>query len=180
MKLLPALAALFVLFSCSTATVRAQTQALDDANTVAMLKANYLFNFSKHSDWPSDKKQGKFVIGVLGDDDIFEELVDRYATKNIGSQVLEIVNITEPYDLSEVHVVYIAPSHLNKTADVVAASSESNTMVITDLASRLQAGTVFNFKIADNRIQFEVDLEEAEERGIIIGEKIKSWAYNKQ
>ena len=164
-----------------TSKVKSQdTQTLDDANTVAMLKANFLFNFSKYSDWPTESKQGSFVIGVVGDADIFEELVDTYATKSIGSQMLEVKMLEAPYDLSNIHVVFIGHQAKGDIAGIMTGADSKNIMVITDLEPRIQQGTIINFRVVDSRIQFEVDLSEAAERGIMIGEKIKSWAFNKQ
>ena len=50
-------------------------------DTRAVLKALYIYNFATLTDWPSDYKSGDFVIGVLGESSVFDELQKKYRGK---------------------------------------------------------------------------------------------------
>ena len=41
-------------------------QTIPADNTVAIIRANYLYQFANNSDWPSENKKGPFVVGVVG------------------------------------------------------------------------------------------------------------------
>src|SRR5688500_10416091 len=48
--------------------------------------ANIIYHFTKYIDWPEDKKSGDFVIGVIGDTPLFNELKKIISNKTAGSQ----------------------------------------------------------------------------------------------
>ncbi|MGY8918043.1 MAG: hypothetical protein ACKVJ6_07205 [Flavobacteriales bacterium] len=52
---------------------------LDEANTIAITKASFLFQFAKSNDWPNDKKQGNFRIGIQGNTALYNFLVEKYS-----------------------------------------------------------------------------------------------------
>ena len=55
-------------------------------------KHNYCFvaNFAKNVNWPDDHFNGNFIIGVYGDQDLFNQLNKSYTDKLIGSQKIKV------------------------------------------------------------------------------------------
>ena len=62
-------AGLAVLAGVGWALQGLQDPKMDTSNTVAPLKAQYLFQFAKGNDWPAEVKDGPFLVGVQGNPD---------------------------------------------------------------------------------------------------------------
>src|SRR4051794_22318576 len=50
------------------------------------VEANIIYRFTKYIDWPGDRKSGDFVIGMVGDTPLYDELKDFTAAKTVGRQ----------------------------------------------------------------------------------------------
>ena len=55
-----------------------QGDELDNADTQAIMKANFLFHFAAANEWPVETKKGPFRIVVIGNERLFQELIDKY------------------------------------------------------------------------------------------------------
>ena len=50
---------------------------LPDDDVVAMMKANYLYQFSNNNNWPTESKKGKFYVGKADLPRILKEYKDK-------------------------------------------------------------------------------------------------------
>ena len=50
------------------------------------IHAAMLFNFIKYVQWPNEGEAGEFVVGVIGDDNVFNTLNQWYNGKAKGSK----------------------------------------------------------------------------------------------
>lgn len=153
---------------------------VDDTDTIAIMKANFLFHFAAANDWPEEAKVGTFRIGIVGNERLVEELVDKYAMKPIRQQVLEIVQLDkkdvqagppEPF----CHVLYVEEGQGN-LAMLSVALRDAPTMLVSHQPGGLSEGALINFVTQSNRLRFSIDPEEAKRRKLLIGNKILSWA----
>ena len=58
----------FSLLSMALVPSKTSDTQLDDADTIAITKANFLFQFASFNDWPEDRKKGPFKIGIVGNE----------------------------------------------------------------------------------------------------------------
>ena len=94
---------------------------LDETDTRAVTKANFLFHFAASNEWPVSVKEGEFHLTVIGNERLHAELVDKYAMKLIGFQPLRIHGYNRTEDLPSeefYHLVYcdIGGAELNRLA----------------------------------------------------------------
>ena len=52
--------------------------------------AVFLYNFTRYVDWPNNVRTGDFVIGVLSDDNIYNELMGIANGKSVGGQIVSV------------------------------------------------------------------------------------------
>lgn len=149
---------------------------LDPTDTQAIRKASFIFHFAIGNNWPESERSGDFVIAILGNKNIYEELVDKYATKPIGSQSLKIVNLENAQFEEVPHVLYVDKSMYSELPAIISKTSDQHTLIVGDNPGSLEAGAVISFKVVDSRIRYEINTEAAKSRNITIGSKIASWA----
>ena len=104
---------------------------LDEKDTNSMIKANYLYNFAKLVGWPDKKAKGNFVIGVLGDPTLYQQMIKRYADKSIGSQPMEIVQLLGTDQIGDMHMLFVSRAMESKVGQITDQAAKKGTMVVT-------------------------------------------------
>jgi len=160
----------------SSPAILGQDAELDNTDIQATVKASYLFNFAKYSDWPEDWKSGVFVIGVAGNPGVLKELREKYSNKPIGSQILEIREIKGPELAGEkIHVLFVGKD-FRDYASLVKSCRKIPVLIVAESDGALDAGSLVNFKAVDGVLKFEVNDTRARQAGIKIGDLLKGWA----
>lgn len=171
------LVSLSIFASCVVSWGQVQS-SLDETDTRAVMKANFLFHFAASNEWPASVKTGPFNLAVIGNERLYEELVDKYALKMVGAQPLKIQSYPDvaSYPLeSTSHLVYceIGGVELQKLAK---ALEPLPVLLVADSQGALDRGAFINFVAVGNRIRYEINAVKAGEKGVLIGNKIMSWA----
>jgi hypothetical protein len=154
----------------------AWAQTIPDDNTVAIIRANYLYQFANNSDWPSENKKGPFVVGIIGNTDVFDIMVGKYASKPIGSQLLTVIGPNEVATAPHVHVLFIDRSRKADLAKYARDLRGVSTLIVTNWEGALAQGAHINFLSIDGSIRFEMNKTGMLESAITPGVKIVQWA----
>lgn len=149
---------------------------VDDADTRAIVKASYLYNFGVQCDWPAEYKQGRFQIAVLGNDAVYHELASKYVGKPVGGQVLEIIRATEIEDIERPHVVYVSEAYHGDLAELCELTEAKPMLIACEMPGALNQGGTVNFIVKDSKIRYELNAALAAEKGITLGTNIVHWA----
>lgn len=166
---------IILLFLGLSIVAQCQKIGLDETDTQANIKASYLFQISKYTDWPDETKQGPFTIAVIGNNSLFNILRDKYANKPIGSQLLQIAYAEKVAELpSSAQIVYVSSEKdLNECLKV---SKKKAMLIITELDEALESGANINFVKQEGIIRFELNDSQSQKKGILFSDKLKGWA----
>lgn len=142
-------------------------------DTRAVLKALYIYNFATLTDWPSSYKSGNFVIGVLGDSKVFDELQKKYRGKVIGRQkiVVEKISVDEISNKT-VHLLFIASDQASKTNMLSNKLQDKSTLIVSEKNGSLSSGAVINFIVDNNKQAYEISRKNAKLRKLVIASKL--------
>ena len=153
---------------------------LDAADTIAITKASFLFQFARSNDWPEETKEGNFKIGIHGNRVLCNFLVEKYSNQSIGSQMLEVVWYEEAEMSEYTHILY-SESEGEDLDRLIKSTGNQPVMVVTSLNGGLQMpkGAVMNFLVQSSKIRYELDMDNAVLRGLIVGNRIMSWAVTR-
>lgn len=150
---------------------------MKDVDTTAVVKAAYIYNFAKLIDWPSANKEGNFIIGVYGTTSVYKELINKYSTKRIGTQDIEIKKLSESPAVGSVHVLFVAQSNIKDLKAILSNLQYEPVLVITESDGAINTGSIINFLVIDNSLKFELNVSEAKNRQLIVGSRLKDLAY---
>lgn len=153
-------------------------QSLAEDNTVALVRANYLYQFAINNNWPKECKSGKFKVAIVGNLDLFEVMATKYGSKPIGSQSMEIIAQNEFRPDQNYHMIFLDKSRKTDLARIVKAYKGSGTLIITNFDSALKEGSHINFRNLEGNIRFELNKPGMDESGITAGVKILQWALS--
>ncbi len=148
------LALFFLLFACCFfCVVQAQEQEVKD------LHAAMLYNFVKYIQWPTEAENGDFVIGVLGQQDVYNTLKARYEGRLKGSKKYVIVKLNDPAEAVNCAVVYLGKSKTREFEALKAICDGKSILTITDSGNLGKKGSCVNFKEVDGKLKFEINQE---------------------
>lgn len=150
---------------------------LRNENTPAIIKASFVYNFAKLVGWPDKKSDGNFRIGILGDADLYKQIIEKYSGKQIGNQVIEIVQLLSPEQMPELHILFISRKAAEMTAPISSKLNKEHTMIITEDEKGLSNGATLNFVVVDNQQKFEISETNAASQELTIGMTLKSLAH---
>lgn len=121
-----------------------------------MFKALFMYNFTKNIEWPTEYKQGDFIIGVLGNSPIIDELDKIAARKTVGNQKIVIKRYATLDEVNQCHILFIPTTKSNVLADAVAKCNSNATLIITDKPGLVHSGAALNFVKVDGKQKFEI------------------------
>lgn len=137
-------------------------------------KALFLYNFTKYIDWPDSYKQGDFVIAVIGNSTIVDELNVISSKKKVGTQNLIIKKLANPSQISKCHIVYLPPYKSGSLRSTLAVLQGKNTLVVSDGNNLVQQGAGINFIETGGKQGFEIKKKNIENKGLKVSGSLLS------
>ena len=135
-----------------------------------------VFNFTKYVQWPDHATSGEFVIGVVGNADIYNTLNGWYGGKPRGSKTYIIKKFNSASEVTDCHVLYIDKSKSNDFDAVNDKVKGKGTLVITDKSGLGEKGSGINFKTVDNKLKFELNQKAIEASNLKVSGALSSMA----
>lgn len=142
---------LAILLVSATMSVSAQERPVHE------IHAAMLYNFIKYVQWPNEGEAGDFVVGVIGDENVFNTLKLWYDGKAKGSKKYVIKKLASPDEANGCQVVYVGKSK-NRDFDVIKTSvTGKSVLTITDGNGMGHKGSCINFKVIEGKLKFELN-----------------------
>ena len=145
-------------------------------DTNAKIKAVYIYNFTKYIEWPKDYRETSFVIGVMGETTLYQELEKISATKKVFDQSIEIKKFTSSSDLSKCHILYIPSGNKESFSAIVSKIQSYSTLIVTDTPGMAAKGSAINFVIMANRQKFELNESNAVKYNLKVSNSLEALA----
>ncbi len=99
------------------------------------INAAYIYNFTKYIEWPAEiTKTGNFVIGIIGNSPVYDELTSIAKQRKIGTKNIEVRQI-KPEDAKFCHVVVVSNSSCNVLKQLSELTKSKPILVITEKES---------------------------------------------
>lgn len=149
-----------------------------DKDTTAIVKASYIYNIAKLVDWKDPQmKNGNFVIGIMSESNIYQELIRKYSNKSIGKQPIEVRKMARSETVGKCHILYVPSSALSLLPAIHSNLAGSGTMIITDHPGGLSKGAIVNFSPINGVVKIELSIPNATSQGIQVGATLKQLAH---
>ncbi len=135
-----------------------------------------VFNFVRYVQWPDHTASGEFVIGIVGNGDVYNTLNTWYGGKPRGAKTYVIKKFSSANDVTDCHVVFIDKSKSGEFEDINNKVKGKGTLVITDKNGLGEKGSAINFKTVDNKLKFELNQKALEASNLKVSGALSSMA----
>jgi hypothetical protein len=134
-----------------------------------------VFNFTRYVQWPAEGSN-EFVIGVIGNTDMFNTLQAWYGGKPRGAQTFVVKKFNSAADVTDCQVLYIDKSKSGEFDTATAKLKGKSTLVITDKTGLGEKGSGINFKTVENKLKFELNQKAIEASNLKVSGALSSMA----
>lgn len=171
------LGSLLLAFFCLQA-VSAQPGA-DGATLERSVKAAFLVKFLGYVDYPDGVAPAgePLVIGVLGADDVADELRQITAGRSMNGRAVAVRKLHAGDALGKLHLLFIGDDDLADIEKALAAVRQTPVLTVTEIGRNVRQDSVINFRMVDERVRFEVSLDAAEKNNLKLSSRLLAVAY---
>ncbi len=152
------------------AFVHAQAQA----PTEYEIKAGFVYNFAKFTEWPDGgrgSRDGWLVLCIMGADPFGTAFRDLEG-KLIHGRTLRVKRDATLEALRDCHVLFVADSEERRVLAVLKAVEKHPVLTVSDIDGFPDAGGMIGLVAAGNRIQFDVNLTAANNANLRISSQL--------
>jgi len=143
-------------------------------NTEYKLKAAYLYQFTKFTQWPDNlfiDKNTPIQICILGRNP-FGKSLDGFSGKTSQNRDLTIRHLSSLQKISGCHVVYISRSEDKKLPHILKKIAHSPVLSVSDINNFAERGGIIGFIPKQRKVGIEINVEASRTAGAKISSKL--------
>jgi hypothetical protein len=146
-------------------------QALEPLESQVM--AAMLFNFTKYVEWPADTvaSNNQFVICIAGNNPFIGNY-DRYQNKISKGKIVNIREINGPQEVTGCNLLFIDQSEQALVAAYLQQTARMPILTISNINQFVSKHGIIGFGRRDDRISFEINLEESRRSRLIFSSNL--------
>src|SRR5579871_5708171 len=128
--------------------------------TEYQVKAAYIFNFLKFVEWPGDAPDagGKWIVGVVGDSPVGEELTRLSEGKEVLGRSLQIKRLQGAESFRDCNILFISPSERKRWPSILSALRGSSVLTVADMEDFVGSGGMVQLLVEDTRVRMVIDV----------------------
>lgn len=135
-----------------------------------------VFNFVKYVQWPANDDSKEFVIGVIGNSEIYNTLHTWYGGKPKGGKTYVIKKFSNASEMTDCQVIFIDRSKSGEFEAVNNKVKGKGTLVVTDRNGLGNKGSCINFKTVDEKLKFELNQHAIEASNLKVSSALTNMA----
>lgn len=165
----------FLTLLIATAPYRADAQLLSEHD----VKAAFLVNFAKFTEWPAGAfpdAASPFVIGVAGDEALRRGIDHLAKGKLFSGRALQTRNVKDANDVSQIHLLFIGRLPGFRAEDILKALNGLPVLTVGDALGFCTEGGMIAFLLERDRLRFEIRFDATEDAGLKVSSRVLALA----
>lgn len=132
------------------------------------VEAAFIYQFTNYIEWPKNRgpsSDGPFVITLVGNSPLYQELEGVAKSKTIKSRPIEIRKGSGDIgQLQSSHIIVVTSEDEGSLKDVLAKARKTSSLVISAAEGFAEKGAMINFFKDGERLRFEINRTALEEK----------------
>jgi len=152
--------------------IMALTRIQAQQETDYKVHANIIYRFTKYIDWPANKKSGDFIVGIVGDSPLYDDLKALSANKTVGDQKMVVVKMSPSANSYACHMLFVSEEESSSLKRIVNLTAGTATLIISESEGLARRGSCINFITVDERLKLEINKSNIEQRSLRIASEL--------
>ncbi len=146
---------------------------------VEKVEASFIASFMRYVRWPEQESMKTFTVGVYGKNhNIINELNQSLNGKSIGFAKINVIEVSELEDIKKCQVLFIPNGKSSRLKRDLDQLGRNAIMTVTEEQNYTPAYSIINFRIVNNKLTFQLNNEVAEQKNIVVSNKLAQMARN--
>jgi len=141
-------------------------------NTNYALHANIIYRVTKYINWPENNKSGDFVIGIVGDSPLFDELKELVAGKKVDKQKIVIAKLSPSAPSYNCQILFVCEDASSRFKKIVSKTANTSTLIISEADGLASEGSCINFVIIEDHLKLEINKKNIENRDLKVASEL--------
>jgi hypothetical protein len=143
-----------------------------------LVKAAFIFNFAKFTEWPADAfadAASPLRVCVL-DQDPFGDVLKAIEGRNIGDRKIAIARMSRMQNVGHCHLLFTGRSERERLAQILDDIGDHPVLTVTDAPKFASDAGIINFKVVGGKVRFAINLGAAERARLKLSSRLLSLA----
>jgi hypothetical protein len=143
------------------------------------IKAAFLFNFARFTEWPDQAFAGPtapLVLGIYGVDPFNRSTLDEISSRSISGRRVEVRKMDDPKTLGDCHIIFVNGIDDKNLATLMSSIKNKPVLTVGESEKFGPSGGMIRFYIEDTKVRFEVHLPQVQRANLKISAKLLSLA----
>jgi hypothetical protein len=131
----------------------------------------YVYNFTKYIEWPKDKNNSDFVVGVYGESGITTMLNKYISSKHVGERPIVVKVISTPEEAAQCSIIFIPADQNTKLKQLSEQLKSKPILIICEKLGMSKKGASISIYLDeddDDKTKFEISRTAISASGLII------------
>lgn len=146
--------------------------------TEVTLKAAFLYNFAKFTEWPQEAlpAAAPLVACVIGDQAVGNALQQTARGRLVSGHAISVARVTLEGPWPSCHLLYVSGVAVKQAAEVAAALRGAPVLTISDLDEFARLGGIAQFFVENGKMRFGINLASAKRSRLQLSSKLLALA----
>jgi hypothetical protein len=143
-----------------------------------VLKAAFLYNFAKFSEWPADALAPgqRLAMCVVGDGALVSALGQTLKGQAIEGHQLTVTVLKAGESAAACHLLFVSASEIRRSAAVLTEVRGASVLTVSDAEAFAEASGVAQLIVENDRMRFAINIAAAQRSRLNISSKLLSLA----
>ena len=153
----------------------AASDGVDTLPDVA-IKAAFLYNFAKFTEWPALQPAAIIVVCVVGNDRIASTLVETVRGQKINGHALEVRRPLDSTSWRSCHVLFVADAEARQLASGLGGIGTLPVLTVSDGKGFCRGTGIVELYVDSERMRFAINVDAAEHSGLRLSSRLLALA----
>jgi len=121
------------------------------------IKAAFIYKFTNYIEWNAPTTGDEFVIGIVGNSPIKDQLDEIARTKTVNAKKITIRQYNRPEEIGACHILFIPEKSPVNIYEILSRTNGKAILTISERDGYAAKGTDINFIQVDNKLKFEAN-----------------------
>jgi hypothetical protein len=136
------------------------------------VKAAFIYNFVKFTEWPALPAGAPIIVCVAGDDDIAAALVQTVGGRDISGHVLEVWRHEASSSWRACNVLFITGAEIRRSGGKLAEARPLPVLTVSDHGGFAQAGGIIELYVEGGRMRFAINVDAVKRSGLRLSSRL--------
>src|ERR1700757_4208912 len=132
------------------------------------VNANIIYRFTKYIDWPDNTKKGDFIIGVIGNSPLYDELKNFTSNKTVGNQKIVVKKFSPSSASFDSQILFVESGESRNLKRIALQTEGTAILILSEFKGLAQKGSCINFVFENDHLKLEINKTNIQKRNLSI------------